>query len=198
MSDWLANGWVRLLIAVIIIYLLYRFFFAGSMMVSSSRPLEAPAVDGDAYVVEDTSQPFKDRPAPFSVGGNMSDSATAQNDIKYNDEVLPYPQISNRYTQQADSMFNSQVLLPKDLLPQEGAFSAWNAASPQPQGALSDQNFLAAGHHYGINTVGQSLKNANYQLRSDPPIPQVSVGPWYQSTIDADTNRRPMEIGGCP
>ena len=51
------------------------------------------------------------------------------------------------------------------------------------------------GHHIGINTVGQSLRNANRQLRSEPPNPQVKVSPWNQTTIEADTNRRPMEIG---
>ena len=48
-----------------------------------------------------------------------------------------------------------------------------------------------------MNTVGQTLRNANYQLRSEPPNPQVKVSPWQQTTIEPDTNRRPMEIGGC-
>ena len=29
-----------------------------------------------------------------------------------------------------------------------------------------------------------------------PPNPQVKVSPWLQSTIEPDTNRKPMEIGG--
>jgi len=44
-----------------------------------------------------------------------------------------------------------------------------------------------------VNTVGQSLRNANYQLRSEPPNPQVQVGPWMQTTIEPDLQRRPME-----
>ena len=48
-----------------------------------------------------------------------------------------------------------------------------------------------------VNTVGQTLRNANRQLRSEPPNPQVKVSPWLQTTIEADTNRRPLEIGGC-
>jgi hypothetical protein len=61
-------------------------------------------------------------------------------------------------------------------------------------GNITDQNFLEAGHSHGINTVGQSLKNANKQLRSDPPIPKVNVGPWNGSTVDPDTNRKCFEI----
>jgi len=39
-------------------------------------------------------------------------------------------------------------------------------------------NFLEAGYHYGINTVGQTLRNANLQLRSEMPNPQVQVSPF--------------------
>jgi len=60
-----------------------------------------------------------------------------------------------------------------------------------------DKNFINAGYLVGINTVGQSLKNANYQLRSDPPIEKVNVGPWQQSTIEYDVSRRFFEIGEC-
>ena len=82
-----------------------------------------------------------------------------------------------------------------DLLPRD-VESAWTQVAPSGQGSLSDQNFLTAGFHVGINTVGQSLRNANLQVRSEPPNPQVKVSPWLQSTIEPDSNRRPLEIGG--
>ena len=40
-----------------------------------------------------------------------------------------------------------------------------------------------------------SLRNANQQLRSDPPIPQVQTGPWNQSPIVPDLLRRPFDLG---
>lgn len=60
---------------------------------------------------------------------------------------------------------------------------------------IEGKNFLFAGHHIGINTVGQSLRNANQDIRSEPPNPQVQVSPWIQSTIGPDMLRRPLEIG---
>ena len=54
---------------------------------------------------------------------------------------------------------------------------------------------LKAGHHIGINTVSSSLRNANLQLRSEPPNPTGAVGPFNQSTIEPDTLRTPMELG---
>ena len=58
-----------------------------------------------------------------------------------------------------------------------------------------NRNLFESGHHAGLNTQSSTLKNANRQLRSDPLIPRRDVGPWSQSTIEADTNRRQFEIG---
>ena len=90
--------------------------------------------------------------------------------------------------------FPKEQLSPEDLLP-GSADSSWSQSVPS-SGKLGDQNFLTAGYHVGVNTVGQSLRNANRQLRSEPANPQVKVSPWMQSTIDSDVNRKPLEIGG--
>ena len=86
------------------------------------------------------------------------------------------------------------VLNPEELLPQD-TNSTWAQVVPAGQGSISDQNFLNAGHHIGINTVGQTLRNANRGLRSEPPNPQIKVSPWMQTTIEPDLNRAPLEIG---
>ena len=93
-----------------------------------------------------------------------------------------------------DQCYPKDVLTSADLLPKD-TDSTWAQSVPATNGALSDQNFLNAGYHIGVNTVGQSLRNANRQLRSDPPCPRSQVSPWMQSTIESDTNRRPLEMG---
>jgi hypothetical protein len=92
--------------------------------------------------------------------------------------------------------FPKDQLTPHELLPQDTA-NAWAKSNPDGGGTLKDKNFLQSAHHIGVNTVGQTLRNANLQLRSEPPNPQVKVSPWAQSTIEPDMNRKPMEIGGC-
>jgi len=89
------------------------------------------------------------------------------------------------------------VVDPKQLLP-KGNNSQWGKLNPQGEGDLQNVNLLQAGYHIGINTVGQSLRNANLQLRSEPPNPQMAVGPWNTSTIQPDLSRRPLEIGCGP
>jgi hypothetical protein len=47
----------------------------------------------------------------------------------------------------------------------------------------------------GIDTIGNTLRNANLQVRSEPPNPQLNVGPWNNTTIAPDLMRVPLEIG---
>lgn len=103
---------------------------------------------------------------------------------------------SNNGNQYPNDCFPKDQLSASELLP-GNANSKWSQVVPSGQGELGDQNFLNAGYHVGVNTVGQTLRNANLQLRSEPPNPQLKVSPWLQSTIEPDSNRKPMEIGGC-
>ena len=59
---------------------------------------------------------------------------------------------------------------------------------------LEGMNFIDSSK-FVIGTSSQSLKNANYQLRSEPPNPTKQVCGWNQSTIEQDTMRRPLSIG---
>ena len=102
-------------------------------------------------------------------------------------------QVQTTRTLPADC-FPKDQLKPSELLPGD-ANSKWAQVNPMGQGELKDVNFLEAGYHVGVNTVGQSLRNANRQLRSEPLNPQVKVSPWNQTTIEPDVNRRPLEIG---
>jgi hypothetical protein len=92
--------------------------------------------------------------------------------------------------------FPKEMLTPEELKPQDNS-SLWAQVNPAGEGSLKGRSFLQAGHNIGINTVGQTLRNSNLQLRSEPPCPQVSVSPWNQTTIEPDTARKPLEIGGC-
>ena len=128
-----------------------------------------------------------------------------------NTNVLNYAQPSNPYelnhTAQAgistvtpavnpytppSNCFPQDEVKPEDLLP-EKSINPWTETAPD----TGMQNFLESAHHFSINTVGQSLRNANLQLRSDPPISKIAVSPWWNSTITPDTNHRFLEIGGA-
>jgi hypothetical protein len=79
-------------------------------------------------------------------------------------------------------------LLPKQVIPDE------QFADLAPK-ALEGQNFLDATKFVGIDTIGTTNKNANRQIRADPPIPRKAVSPWLQSSYDTkdDDLRKPLE-----
>ena len=103
----------------------------------------------------------------------------------------PSPTEPNRYPKDC---FPKDQLTSTELLPANEATTQF--AQLVPNNGQNKGNFLTAGYHVGINTVGQTLRNANRGLRSDPPNPQVKVSPWMQTTIEPDSNRKPLEIGG--
>ena len=88
---------------------------------------------------------------------------------------------------------------PNELLPID-TNSQWAALNPvnMNQGSILNGDMLQAGYHIGLDTIGQTLKNANLQLRSDPIIPKQDVGPWNQSTYEPDYGRIPLEVGYGP
>tara|TARA_B100000900_G_scaffold339898_1_gene302541 strand:+ start:548 stop:1024 length:477 start_codon:yes stop_codon:yes gene_type:complete len=81
----------------------------------------------------------------------------------------------------------------EDLLPKDAANSQFAQVNPAGQGDADSRNHLTAGYTLGVNSIGNSLRNANRQLRSEPPNPQLKVSPWMNTTIGPDLGRRPLE-----
>ena len=102
------------------------------------------------------------------------------------------------YPRTPSTCYPQQTLKPEDLLPHDQAQAASEVASSAiTADGLMKVNLLKSGEHIGVNTVGQSLRNANRQLRSEPPNPQVNVSPWMNTNIGPDLMRRPLETPSC-
>ena len=84
---------------------------------------------------------------------------------------------------------------PVDLLPND-MNNAWASLNPTSQGNIANPDLLQAGYHIGIDTIGQTLRIPNLQLRSDPIIAKQMVGPWNQAPdVDPDYGRVPLDPG---
>jgi hypothetical protein len=131
------------------------------------------------------------QPADFPGGSGQMNRAA----------VMSNPNVASGYegpasfgnAEKPEGCYPRDQLTPGELLPKDQN-SVWSQQNPMGTGSLKGKNFLSAGALIGINTVGQSMRNANYQLRSEPPNPQVAVSVFNQSTIEPDTNRRSLEI----
>ena len=124
---------------------------------------------------------------------SVHDSGVAASDIKNED----YRAVDYQTEKIPSDCFPKDRLTSQDLLPKDAANSTWSQVATNGQGDLGTQNFLTAGYHVGISTISGSLRNANLQIRSEPPNPVVEgLSPWMNSTITAsDLLRKPLEIG---
>ena len=177
----------------LVVVALYLF---QSMNTTSTQPLpimsqvQSECKNGQVYDVDTQSC------RPTEMFGNFQVEPSEDSTVGSNEVYQPLGTTDNYIgNQYPKDCFPKDQLSPADLLPSD-CNSKWAQSVPNCQGELGDMNFLTAGYHIGINTVGQTLRNANRQLRSEPLNPQVPVSPWLQTTIEPDTNRRPLEIGG--
>jgi len=161
---------------------------AGSReMFSVPSPSHSPASTAATFVSQETNPPLSQSKGP---GSNVMPSEPLQNEMF---KSVNYAAAASSKGM-GESCGSRDKVTADDLLPKDAANSRWAEVSPAGQGDVKDQNYLTAGYLVGVNTVGESLRNANYQLRSDPPIERVNVGPWQMSTIEGE-NRRYLEIG---
>lgn len=130
---------------------------------------------------------------------NMETGAPVSSPESMTGPVAPSVVQPSQPPAQAGGYALQPVANPSDLLPQDHN-SQWAALNPNSmtQGNVLMPDLLQAGYHIGLDTIGQTLRNANLQLRSDPVIPKNSVGPWNNSTIEADLGRTPLELGVSP
>jgi len=144
-------------------------------------------------------------------GGDSQKLTPAQANVRSNDLIIkqnadvvkPSEELGNsdfravdfKSTNLPSDCFPRDRLSAEDLLPADAANSKWAQVNPAGQGDVSNQNFLTAGWAVGINTISGSLRNANLQLRSEPPNPR-GAWPIMNSTIEPDLQRRSLEING--
>ena len=176
------------ILAVVLIVLVVSYFVYRRMGVSAGVGATA-GVSGQVRAQIQASDLTEGMEGSIQITGGVVDDGSG--DLMSRKSVDP----ALEQLRQA-SCFPKQQLTPDELLPQDNS-SLWAQMNPSGSGSLKDRNFLQSGYHIGINTVGQTLRNANLQIRSEPPNPQVAVSPWLNSTIEPDINRRPFEIGGC-
>ena len=179
---WNNYGIGAIVLAIIVIYIIYLFYkyYSGK---SSSGKEQMNAYNNSAYSNNKSNTGYPN--SGVSPSGPIGQNSSYGN-IKSNNTTS---------TQGIPSACSQPTVQnPSDLLPKDSN-SEWAQLNPSGQGDLSNINLLKSGYHIGIDTIGQTLRNGNLQIRSEPPNPQVNVGPWNLSTIEPDFMRPPLEVG---
>lgn len=102
-------------------------------------------------------------------------------------ETVP-PSAQGTAAPQVPAVNVASDLLPKPTTPQVQDFGEF-----APKALTGQTGLLDVRQQVGIDTQGSSMKNANYQLRADPPNPRSAVGPWLNSTYEPDLYRKALE-----
>jgi len=168
---WNDNGIGGVLIALVVAYIIYMFF--NNLMSKGSM--------GSELMTQERQKAYSNtgvNPSP------SEDIETSGNEV--------YSSINDPSNLSGMPPCNQN---PADLLPSD-ANSQWAELNPSGKGELSNINLLKAGYQIGIDSIGSSLRNANLQIRSEPPNPQIpGVSIWNNSTISHDQLRPSLEIG---
>jgi hypothetical protein len=189
-----------IVVAILIVYLIDPTFFGLMKTVSGfkgSRSVREHFADAAAAVPAVPSATGEAAPGQMSPEGKMMEEEN-----KKQEHVAATPAIEGFSDMEGAADFASaaapagcyarEQINPAELLPKESG--VWAEQNPSGPGSLKGKNFLSAGALIGINTIGQSLKNASWDLRSEPANPQVPVSIFNNSTFQPDLMRRPLEI----
>lgn len=84
-----------------------------------------------------------------------------------------------------EDMFDADKYLPQEVN------DDWFEVQPEPI-SVKNRHLINITKPIGINTIGTSLRNASWDIRGAPSCPKFVVSPWLQSSIEPDTNLKPL------
>lgn len=139
----------------------------------------------------------------FNYGSNDNSEQTAPNN---HPELQFGAELNSAYTNQFPNDNNNHTAPPidlnkgnvtnynsKDYLPKETNPTWFDTDFSQAQINITDDQLINTNKYViGVNTVGQSLKNASYDIRGTVANPKFTISPWNNSTYEPDYNLKPL------
>lgn len=127
--------------------------------------------------------------APLSEAGPSGMSAHSSGS-----NAQPTESVQGRHPASAGT-YSESTLSAGELLPKGQIGASWAAVNPSGAGDIKGQNFLDAGYHTNtaIAGVSQTNRNASWDVRSETPNPQGTVGPFLNTTIETNPFKRGLD-----
>lgn len=119
---------------------------------------------------------------------SLSNKLFSSNKFEPSDDLGKYSPFTSKGPidkESPEEIFNIDNLLPKEV--NADAFEI----IPEPVSS-KNRHLITVTRPVGTNTVGTTRKIANYDLRASPPCPKTVVSPWMQSSVEPDTNIKPL------
>lgn len=118
----------------------------------------------------------------MQTGYSVNDKFTG-NDISNSQYAAYEPERKHTNKFKTSEIFNSQNYLPD----KKTENPEWFDTIPDAI-SVKNRHLINVSKPIGINTIGTSLRNPNYDIRGSEPNPKFVISPWMQSTIEPDNN----------
>ena len=137
----------------------------------------------DAFL-ENEAIDVMEEPDTFEVASNEINSGYSSIEHMDDNPKQPKKEFLDKLNMKASDKYNAADFLPKEINDE------WfDTDFSQAKYNIKDNKLINTEKYViGVNTVGQSLKNASYDIRGTVPNPKMSVSPWNNSTYEADYN----------
>jgi len=165
--------------------------------IKQEQPMPSDQLESDAAVVVQDSRPIvanEPEEVPVlstdKVNDFLADEADAGADIN---SAFKRPIPEGTKTNAVN--FNKDYLKKydsKNYLPKEVNDKWFDTDFAQAKTVGDDKLINTEKYVVGVDTVGQSLKNASYDIRGTVANPKYSVSPWMNSTYEPDYNIKPL------
>ena len=177
------SSWLKIALAVIVVFILYRFFSNQSSSRKSTTSYATmkgtmkPQPYLERYTDEMTPQAYRG----LNPGDVVSREAVTQAPLPPKEDQVPTSM----------PLAKSVDLLPKPQVQNTPGAMGWDDFAPHH---LQQQQLLDPIKFVGVDTQGSSLRNASHDIRRDPPIPRIdNVSPFLNSSIDPDPYKKPLD-----
>jgi hypothetical protein len=125
----------------------------------------------------------------FQFQGASSGDAGASLDAAFEKPAAP----SSRAENVDMNKENTKKYNAADFLPKEVNSDWFDTDFSQAKVSVGDDKLINTDRYViGINTVGQSLKNASYDIRGTIANPKFTISPWNNSTYEPDFNLKSL------
>ena len=180
---------ILLLVFLVVAFVLL--FFMGSSKASSVSMGGYQNMGGYQEGLENYTRESALAPSELSENNHINIPSEGFVDEGFNEEV----HYGGEEPVQREAYTALDTADPSELLPND-VNNAWSQLNPTAQGDIHNPDLLQAGYLIGLDTIGQTLRIPNYQLRADPIIPKQNIGPWNQAPdVDPDYGRVPLDAG---
>jgi len=145
---------------------------------------------------KEMAQPFNNRQEMYARDNPIGSKDTKNSNPYYNFGyesylLLPKNNMPDEKFKKVMPAESRQTLTSSELLPTQKN-ADWFQVPNEKFNLLQAVDLEIPEIKIGIDTVGQSRKNATYDLRTAPPNPKFVVSPWLNSTIEPDYNTKPL------